>query len=679
MANSLAVEAISAQKLWGYQGPLSQISSTGQYKVEQSQTDGSVYASVNGGPWVEILDSGGLVVTVSLDAAYQGGNQINLTQARGAVILSSARTSGSILNIVTTNAPATVTAQLAAISIDMSTLGTAATPSTFDLPAITIVGARSSVAKAAGKALVQITSSYRNATAVSVRIRNKQAVFGSAVIVGWDTENYEGAAATSSILTGQTCVVTIDGQANVDAATNNVEFVGLRILVPLTSSASARGIVVGTLQSAGVIQSIAYSGATTLAGTSTGLSIDMATNVTPGAQLVTGISITIPATTAADGNGQGALIITNNATSARIIDLNVGNTSGNLIHIRYPNSKTLAGTLIAIQAPLDSNVTGNNQTVYGINMALPTGISSSSCAFRGSVANAAGTTEGIFHAFYHTATTLTGPTTGMVIDLSTNVTPGANAITGISITIPASSSASTTGLTISSTQTSTGSGISVSMTPGSSSGLFGMSVTVGANGSSASACIKLTMSGAGAGIYFASADGGAGHIAGPNNATLIMRATNPTQASGSTAGNAVSVRGSDATAGSSSAGAAAGGSVTVQGGDAKRLTSGNAAGGSINLSEGAGIGTGARGTVAIGSATTAVLQFFGSGAGATQQTSGENLTNNVTAGGVDGTIADFTSLTVYATDAATIRNDIYQLARKLKQVNDGLRAYGMFT
>jgi len=30
-------------------------------------------------------------------------------------------------------------------------------------------------------------------------------------------------------------------------------------------------------------------------------------------------------------------------------------------------------------------------------------------------------------------------------------------------------------------------------------------------------------------------------------------------------------------------------------------------------------------------------------------------------------------LTVYANDAAAIRNDIYQLARKLKQVNDALR------
>ena len=62
-----------------------------------------------------------------------------------------------------------------------------------------------------------------------------------------------------------------------------------------------------------------------------------------------------------------------------------------------------------------------------------------------------------------------------------------------------------------------------------------------------------------------------------------------------------------------------------------------------------------------------------------KQTSGANLTNSVTSGGSNDVIADFTSLSVYATDAATIRNDIFQLARKLKQINDGLRAYGLFT
>lgn len=75
---------------------------------------------------------------------------------------------------------------------------------------------------------------------------------------------------------------------------------------------------------------------------------------------------------------------------------------------------------------------------------------------------------------------------------------------------------------------------------------------------------------------------------------------------------------------------------------------------------------------------TGNLGFFAAAA-AGQQTSGANLTNNVTAGGTNDTITNWTDLTTYATDAAAIRDAIYQLARKLKQINDGLRTYGMFT
>lgn len=62
-----------------------------------------------------------------------------------------------------------------------------------------------------------------------------------------------------------------------------------------------------------------------------------------------------------------------------------------------------------------------------------------------------------------------------------------------------------------------------------------------------------------------------------------------------------------------------------------------------------------------------------------KQTSGADITNNVTVGGTNDTIANFTDLNIYANDSAAIRNDIYQLARKVKQINDGLRAYGLFT
>jgi len=63
----------------------------------------------------------------------------------------------------------------------------------------------------------------------------------------------------------------------------------------------------------------------------------------------------------------------------------------------------------------------------------------------------------------------------------------------------------------------------------------------------------------------------------------------------------------------------------------------------------------------------------------TQPTSGADLVNNVTSGGTSDQIDDFTDLSTYATDAAAIRNAIYQLARKLKQVNDGLRDLGLLS
>lgn len=76
--------------------------------------------------------------------------------------------------------------------------------------------------------------------------------------------------------------------------------------------------------------------------------------------------------------------------------------------------------------------------------------------------------------------------------------------------------------------------------------------------------------------------------------------------------------------------------------------------------------------------SVAQLGFYGT-TPVSKQTDGAALTNNVTSGGTTDTIANFTSLSVYATDAATIRNDIFQLARKIKIVDDAMRAYGLLT
>lgn len=56
---------------------------------------------------------------------------------------------------------------------------------------------------------------------------------------------------------------------------------------------------------------------------------------------------------------------------------------------------------------------------------------------------------------------------------------------------------------------------------------------------------------------------------------------------------------------------------------------------------------------------------------------GKSVTNNVTTGGTADQGDDFTNLTIYATDAPTIRNNIYQLWQKLDRMADGLRTLGL--
>lgn len=77
----------------------------------------------------------------------------------------------------------------------------------------------------------------------------------------------------------------------------------------------------------------------------------------------------------------------------------------------------------------------------------------------------------------------------------------------------------------------------------------------------------------------------------------------------------------------------------------------------------------------IGTATTQKIGFYNA-TPVVQQTQGA-ITNSVTAGGSTGTIANYTDLTVYANDAAAIRNDIYQLALGLQGCIAALRTYGL--
>lgn len=123
----------------------------------------------------------------------------------------------------------------------------------------------------------------------------------------------------------------------------------------------------------------------------------------------------------------------------------------------------------------------------------------------------------------------------------------------------------------------------------------------------------------------------------------------------------------------------------------------NTSGANLTIRTGLGTGTGASGylalVVGVGGASgtspstpTVVLKADGAAAGgrigffgatpAAQQTVGA-LTNNVTSGGTDGTLDNWTDLTLYMNDAAAIRNAIYQLGRTVAQLTTTVRALGL--
>lgn len=82
------------------------------------------------------------------------------------------------------------------------------------------------------------------------------------------------------------------------------------------------------------------------------------------------------------------------------------------------------------------------------------------------------------------------------------------------------------------------------------------------------------------------------------------------------------------------------------------------------------------GNLSLGASSS--IGFFGT-APQTQQADGYAITNNVTSGGIQGTIANYTDLVIYANDSSAIRNDLYQISAKLKIIDDALRLYGLLT
>jgi len=426
MSERFAAVASRAQRLDGFAQTLEPVSAASRYKVMQSIVDDAVYATCDGSAWFKIFDSSGPAGGGTLYEAYQGGpagNTILMTQALGAVTLSSARTSGNILEIATTNAPATVTGTITAVAIDMSSLGTAATPATVNIPAVTIVGAHSSVAKARGAALVQMTSAYRNASATSIMVRNKQSLAGSLVQVGWDSTNYEGAPATASILVDQTHMLTLDGQTNVDAATNSVEFVGARILVPATSNANTRGLQISTLQNYGSGILVDCAPATGGFGPF-GIYTQMRGSLAIGACAYLGVW------QAAIGSADGVARMTVDYTGTSTAPMTLLN-----LDVLGPGTYTLGAAFTGIVTDLATYVVAGAQTVTGHSIVIPGSTSASTRAVSITTAQ----TAGIIFAITATGT-LTAQQVGVQVDMSA-VPASASIMYGHQIKMSATSSA----------------------------------------------------------------------------------------------------------------------------------------------------------------------------------------------------------------------------------------------
>lgn len=132
------------------------------------------------------------------------------------------------------------------------------------------------------------------------------------------------------------------------------------------------------------------------------------------------------------------------------------------------------------------------------------------------------------------------------------------------------------------------------ITGGGTLALGGFTLTVPATGSAALLgtanvfTAAQTINGANLGIALTGAASGG---------TPSIVASSPAQITTAVAGTPLQITASPAIAGSSTVGAAVGGNVNITAGAAARLTSGNARGGEIFLTPGAGIGTGLAGSV----------------------------------------------------------------------------------
>jgi len=414
--------------------------------------------SINGAAYTPLGGGGG---AGTLDAAYQNGtagsgNTILMTDAKGAVAFSSARTSGQIVSI---SAPGvTAAGAMQGLLIDLSGISGGLGN---NIAAIDVTGPASTAAKSTTRASPNALFNLKNRASLissfTTIVRNKSAVAGSIWMLGWDTTNFEGAVA-NSVLTGTTHCVTIDAQTNVTAGSQEV--VGVRVLIPGGTSTTSCGVYV---ESSGIgydfygrsltntprtwfpqfFVSRGDGTTTTISGTETArLGAFTYQIVTTGASLIS----------------SPVLVVDDRPTSAS----GTLGLSGNILDILHsPNPSGGGGVITDSRVGIGVTMTPvSSAAVGGMLISMGNNVSNIGFGLGTTWAGLAGTNGAtVIHSISRNGTTtgaftilrldssvatltLGAALTGLNVDLSTNVTAGFQNVKGVQITMPATSDAS---------------------------------------------------------------------------------------------------------------------------------------------------------------------------------------------------------------------------------------------
>lgn len=481
--------------------------------------------SINGAAYTPLGGGGG---AGTLDAAYQNGtagsgNTILMTDAKGAVAFSSARTSGQIVSISAPGVTAAGTMQ--GLLIDLSGISGGLGN---NIAAIDVTGPASTAAKSTTRASPNALFNLKNRASLissfTTIVRNKSALAGSIWMLGWDTTNFEGAVA-NSVLTGTTHCVTIDAQTNVTAGSQEV--VGVNLLMPSSSSGLTRAIQVSTSQTAGEVISVLATGS----GSISGITVAMTGTVSSGTGLVVSLGSLVDASAIC-----GSFLSQGVGASSGLLRVNLfgaSATTSSATLCALTGSKTLGAALNGVDVDL-SGFTAGAQNVKGVRIVMPAtsdASGNSGAIWINSTATGASlfwgsfrqTTGAVMRMAAGGATTTTGAITGILCDLSTSVTPGAGLdVTGLRLAIPAADGVTSRGISVLSTQVA-GQGIFVSVTPGSSAAPTGISVSMGNNMSATGAALSTSwtsLAGATNGTVRFSVSRGSG---GTSAATTILK------------------------------------------------------------------------------------------------------------------------------------------------------------